>query len=111
MYLVSSLSSPVSTMDYDAFTGVILNFPVCTQRICISAIIVDDLVDEPNESFFVNLERTPDLDGRIRLDPVVGEIEIEDNDGIYSITSITIIILILSPLPPSLPSSIYCCWL
>ena len=75
--------SPVSAMDYDALTQVILSFATCARRTCTNVTIVDDLVDEPNESFFVTLERTLGLDNRITLNPVDGEIEIEDNDGIY----------------------------
>ena len=40
---------------------------------------------ELTESFFVTLERTPGLDSRITLDPVIGEIEIIYN-GVYIIT-------------------------
>jgi hypothetical protein len=42
--------------------------------------IKNDAVPENTESFFVNLLRTPDLDSRITLDPVLAEIEITDND-------------------------------
>ena len=45
--------------------------------------IVDDLVDEPLEYFNFTLERTPDLDTRISLNPVDGRIAIIDNDGKY----------------------------
>ena len=44
--------------------------------------IVDDLMDEPEEGFGVSLERTPDLDSRVTLDPDNGEIFIED-EGKY----------------------------
>ena len=47
--------------------------------------IVDDLVDEPHEYFNFTLERTPDLDTRISLNPVDGRIAIIDNDGKYLI--------------------------
>ena len=43
--------------------------------------IVDDLVDEPEENFFYTLERTPGLHPNISLDPTLGEIVIEDDDG------------------------------
>ena len=45
--------------------------------------IVDDLVDEPLEYFNSTLERTPNLDTRILLNPVDGRIAIIDNDGKY----------------------------
>ena len=40
-----------------------------------------NIICELTESFFVTLERTPGLDSRITLDPVDGEIEISDDDG------------------------------
>ena len=45
--------------------------------------IENDGVAEPLESFFVTLEKTPDIDGRITLDPVDGEIVIIDATGTY----------------------------
>ena len=45
--------------------------------------ILDDDTLEIVESFDVTLERTPDLDSRITLDPVNGVLEIIDNDGRY----------------------------
>ena len=42
--------------------------------------IVDDTILENDESFDVTLERTPDLNSRITLDPVNGVVEIADND-------------------------------
>ena len=43
--------------------------------------IVEDTVLENVESFDVTLERAPELDSRIMLDPVDGVIMINDNDG------------------------------
>ena len=93
-------------MDYDALTQVILSFAACAQRTCTNVIVVDDLVDEPNESFFVTLERTHGLDNRITLNPVDGEIEIEDNDGIYTTTRV-LLLPSCNVSPPSLPPSQY----
>ena len=45
--------------------------------------IVDDAILEDDESFDVTLERTPDLDSRITLDPVDAVVEIIDDDGRY----------------------------
>ena len=70
----------VSPMDYEAVSQVV-NFAACETRQCVNVTIVDDFVDEPIESFSVTLERTPGLDMRIRLDPVDGVVEIDDNDG------------------------------
>ena len=43
--------------------------------------IVDDFVYEPEENFFYTLERTPGLHPNIDLDPILGEIVIEDDEG------------------------------
>ena len=43
--------------------------------------IQNDEMSEQLESFFVSLERTNDLDSRITLDPVDGEIVITDAGG------------------------------
>ena len=75
------LFSPESGIDYSALRDVPLIFAACAQRSCTMVNIVDDLVDEPTESFFVTLERTLGLDVRIQTDPVDGVVEIEDNDG------------------------------
>ena len=40
--------------------------------------IIQDLVDEVNESFTFHLRRTVDLSTRIELDPVDGVIEVAD---------------------------------
>ena len=69
-------------MDYTSVTN-ILEFGICDTRQCIEIPIVDDMIVEETESFFVTLERTPGLDSRITLDPVDGEIEITDNDGLW----------------------------
>ena len=67
-------------MDYvSVYT--ILKFDTCDTRQCTEIPIVDDMIAELTESFFVTLERTPGLDSRITLDPVKGEIEITDGDG------------------------------
>ena len=60
-----------------------LTFDTCDTRQCTEISIMDDMIVELTESFFVTLERTPGLDSRITLDPVDGEIEIIDNDGVY----------------------------
>ena len=65
-------------MDYLELNST-LSFDACQNRSCINVIIVDDLVDEPLEYFNFTLERTPDLDTRISLNPVDGRIAIIDN--------------------------------
>ena len=64
------------SMDYQPLSTTI-SFESCETRQCINISIVSDLIDEPEESFNYTLERTPDLDPRISLDPVEGEIVIE----------------------------------
>ena len=57
----------------------ILSFAACETKQCVDVEIVNDVVDEPQEKFVVTLERTPDLNSRIMLDPVNEEIFIQDN--------------------------------
>ena len=66
-------------MDYKHEFSTILSFPACETRQCVDVVIVNDLRDEPEEGFSVTLERTPDLDSRIMLHPLNGEIFIEDD--------------------------------
>ena len=61
--------------------NVTLMFEPCETRRCVNVTIMDDFIDEPDESFFYKLRRTPDLHPRITLDPVDGEIVIVDDDG------------------------------
>ena len=68
-------------MDYVSLVSIMLRFEACAREACTSVTIVDDLVDEPDESFFVILGETPDLDARITLAPTRAEIVIEDNDS------------------------------
>ena len=75
------VSCVVSPMDYDSLSE-ILGFGPCDTQQCTEITIVDDMIVELTESFFVTLERTPGLDSRITLDPVDGEIEITDDDGL-----------------------------
>ena len=69
-------------MDYN-HTSYNLTFDTCDTRQCTEIPIVDDMIVELTESFFVTLEKTPGLDSRITLSPVNGEIEITNNDGVY----------------------------
>ena len=57
---------------YEPFS-VAVQFELCETRRCVTISIVRD---EPEESFNYTLERTPDLDSRISLDPVEGEVVI-----------------------------------
>ena len=64
-------------MDYTALSEILM-FAACERRQCVDIFIEDDGIPEQVESFFVALESTPNLDGRITLEPVDGEIEILD---------------------------------
>ena len=70
----------MSPLDYDK-VSTILTFNKCDTQQCTEIPIVDDMMEELTESFSLTLERTPDLDSRITLDPVDGVVEITDNDG------------------------------
>ena len=50
--------------------------------------IENDLVDEPHEKFVSTLERTPDLNSMIILDPVKEEIFIQDDGKLTWLKSI-----------------------
>ena len=79
---VYTIFNTVSPMDYTGVSLAILMFGACERRRCVNVTIENDVL-ENTESFDVTLERTTGLDGRITLDPVHvdGEIEITDNDG------------------------------
>ena len=69
-------------MDYGS-VDTTLTFAPCQRRSCVNVSIMDDDVLEFTESFSITLERTLGLDDRIDLDPVDGEVEITDNDGMF----------------------------
>ena len=71
----------MSPVDYDP-VSTILAFGACDTRQCYQIHIVDDMMVELTESFFITLERTSDLNSRITLNPVDGRVEITDTDGI-----------------------------
>ena len=60
-----------------------LMFDSCKTKLCTDITISNSTGLDYIESFFINLQRTPDLDPRITLNPVVGEIEITNNDGLW----------------------------
>ena len=74
-------------MDYIGLSR-ILSFAACETRQCVDVVIVDELVDEPHEKFDITLERTPDLNSMIILDPVEEEIFIQDDGKLTWIKSI-----------------------
>ena len=71
----------VHTLDYRALDEALI-FESCKTRKCINVSIVNDAVNETEESFTFHLSRTIDLHPHITLDPVDGEILIvDDNTG------------------------------
>ena len=56
--------------------SVIVPFQSCQTRQCVNISIVSDLIDEVEENFTCTLERTPDLNPRISLNPAEQEIVI-----------------------------------
>ena len=58
-----------------------LRFGACETRSCVNLSIMNDVTLEPVKSLHVNLERTTELDSRITLNSVDGEIDIIDDDG------------------------------
>ena len=59
----------------------IMTFTACETRRCVDITIVNDTKGEPDETFGITLERTPDLTGRITLDPMDGMITISGDIG------------------------------
>ena len=70
----------VSPNDYGSI-NVTLMFDACETRSCVNVTIENDLVNEEDENFFYTLDRTPGLPPNINLNPVDGEVLIEDDDG------------------------------
>ena len=76
----------VSPGDYDLVsTGTILAFDACDTQRCVEISIVDDVIVELTEPFFVTLERTTGLDRRIILYPIDAKVDITDNDGMCTV--------------------------
>ena len=72
----------VFPVDYNS-VSTIMPFGGCDSRQCTEIhIVLDDMVVEMTESFFVTIERTPALDNRIYVYPDDGEVEIT-NKGVY----------------------------
>ena len=58
-------------------------FESCERRRCVDVSIVDGEIPEGPEVFQYTLERTPGLNSSIELIPVLGQVEIIDDDGVY----------------------------
>ena len=70
-------------MDYAAVFASLI-FEECETRRRVNISIEDDMTLENIESFNVILDRLIELDRRIRLDPVIGVIQIIDNDSMFT---------------------------
>ena len=87
MYVIThvsivSIPSTATIMDYDA-VDTILMFDSCQRSSCTNISITNDGMLENTELFRLTLDRTPDLESTIELNPVDGEVEITDNEGAY----------------------------
>ena len=72
-------SYAVTSMDYVAVSN-ILTFGACESRSCLNITVINDKEAEPDETFFITLERTSGLNSRITLRPEQGEIKILNDD-------------------------------
>ena len=63
--------------DYEALSEV-LTFTPCETRHCVNVIITDDLVNEPEETFSLSLNK---ISSFVTLSTTAGEVLITDDDG------------------------------
>ena len=59
----------------------IVTFEKCSREACEYMILVDDRMVERDETFYVTLGRTPDLDEHIRLHPTEKRVKLLNDDG------------------------------
>ena len=71
-----------SPSDYES-VSTILTFNCCETRSCVAVNVYEDMILEENELFDITLERTLDLDNRIVLAPVIGQVEIRSTDSMF----------------------------
>ena len=57
-----------------------LMFEKCMRRKCVNVTVMDNNMNEPNETFAFHLNRTTDLSPCIKLDPVNGKSYLIDDD-------------------------------
>ena len=79
--LIVVLSTVAGPPDDYSLVNRRLIFSPNQKSVCTTITIVDDLVVEQRESFFVTMERLPRLLNRILLDPDTAEIVIPNDDG------------------------------
>ena len=70
---------PVTNSDYNNLSWP-LTFVVGKTVACENITIVDDRTQEMDESFFISLTRTQDLDSRIVIDQDQGMVTVIDSD-------------------------------
>ena len=58
-----------------------LTFSTCQSRQCVNVSIIDDALNEQNESFTISLERSAGFDVRITLDPSESTVIILNDDS------------------------------
>jgi hypothetical protein len=81
-----SLSSIEGDVGEDfTYSSLNLSFNACEQTACHMLPIINDDVIERNKSFQFMLQRTPDLDERIKLDPTIGNLTILNDDNVMAV--------------------------
>ena len=75
VYIIATTSDDLTA------SSVILSFACCDTQSCAALPIINDDIIEGNKSFHYMLERTPDLDERIKLDSTVGKLVILNDDN------------------------------
>ena len=82
LYTLCYIDTILSTPAFSDYIPVerTLTFKACDRRHCVNITILNDTQVENDEIFHVNLERTIGLNRTIKLDPIEGIIQIEEND-------------------------------
>ena len=73
----NTLLALVSPSDFEALSEV-LTFAPCDTQHCVNVVITDDLVNEPEETFYLSLTNISPF---INLSTAAGEVLITDDDG------------------------------
>ena len=81
--------------DYVPVQNAIMRFTPQDENACLLVTIIDEDIVEQNESFFVTLERTADLNERITIDPdnSEGEVVIGNDDGKFLFSNLRCILM------------------
>ena len=73
----------------------IVTFEKCSREACEYIIIIDDRMVERDETLYVTLGRTSDLDERIRLHPTEQRVKILNDDGDCALQWLLLLVLIV----------------